>query len=402
MKPNEQPAPEWAYWTLAGMYVLALWALASIAGSAGRFGLSALLWLGWGALTLVIGSNQRDGTSGGGRVLANVAGLIGVVVAVAGGAGSVLPAMFILLGASNMKMRTMKDFHSSSVAILLLVGALIGMSGANWTAWIYLAPFCVLGAAGMCLGHLQELTLRTRHRVLPAIGFSALAMSLGLVLFLVLPRPSNLGFGFLAEGEGGYKAITGQDFPGRLSQMFGHMLTPEFPAGAPELQRAITRAIVKAAAVLASALDRLAGISLLLLTVLLVLTLIAMCLWKARHWRHWIGSAALAWVARSLVKKRPDLSVRYSVEAIEMHLRRKGFKRPPWVSMQAHLLRHFQSSPGQEWASRLLDIHGAARFGRTAGTEVDARQALDLQAFLRELTYVRGERGYGSPAAQGQ
>lgn len=336
-------------------------------------------------------------------------------------------ALLLILSARAVVLSTRRDLYLALTVVFVVSLMVATYWTADWTVWFYLAPAWVFAALALAWEHAAGAALSRWVRGGLTLSFVGLAFLLAMLLFLILPRPAVLGFGFLPPGTdtpnlvkqdgGGQGQQPGEGGrPGNAGgsgsagsdpraggggngwqQMFQRMQRDLNDPHMPEWQRATMRRLTGWGEVLAAALsgelvvgqrrvpgDELPGSSTLqelgevVVQVLErveyvvriwwpALVLLLLLLWLLyRFWarRYQVAAAILLHGAGGLLRLRPRLSMTLSVLALDCCLRQQGHLPARGVSLREQLSMA-DSVPDlpRRWLAYALDLYGEVRFG---------------------------------------
>ena len=120
--------------------------------------------------------------------------------------------MMVIIGARAAVMRTKRDFYFTLISIFV-VSLMVGTHDyADWTIWFYLGPAWVFAGLALAWEHAIGSPISRWTKAGMTLGFMVASVLLAALLFLFLPRPAVLGFGFLPPGT---------DTPGMFSEPAG-------------------------------------------------------------------------------------------------------------------------------------------------------------------------------------
>ena len=400
----------------------------------GSLGGEALAWLVWALLGFGAGvRNARQPPQFGHRQWV-ILGSIGFALAVFPGLIMfnmlrwTCLALMIVIGARAATLRTRRDFYLS-LTVIFVVSFMVGTHGnANWTLWFYLGPAWVFGALALAWENALAARLSRWTTTSLMMGFIMASFLITVVLYLFVPRPEILGFGFLPPGT---------DAPGRFEQSQGSGSGSATPGGGtssgqgasgggyggasngngwadqwdrmiqgmrkslgdkfiPNWQRGLMERLLNGAQAL---LDALTGRSewggggaddsggapqphavyqeqFFNVNWLLLLTLLfgAYLLWSRRY-RFGIGLVMLgAWM---LERHSPAQSMRLSAQGMKWCLTLHGHRRSPGQSVREHWGAATGIAPlASKWLGYAVEIYCEARFGDRSATQ---RQAVNMR-----------------------
>jgi hypothetical protein len=288
-------------------------------------------------------------------------------------------------------------------------------SRANWLLWVYLGPACLFAGLALTMEHVATHVIGVATKLAASAAFMGTVVLLASLLFLWLPRPPFLGFGFLPPPSGDPAPVrlpaagTNARAPG------GDAWAPRSPAppdataaggrqpwrdmidgmradlrdpGIPGWQRDLLERLLDATeslggaeppnerrhgarmassststSALAGSLDRVKLTIHLwsLFAWLAAVVLAALCWWR----RHALAFAALNAAAWALTPVHPLGSMKLSALMMTIGLQRLGSPRSRGQTLREQLARA-RGLPGvaRHWFGESLDLYYAARFGR--------------------------------------
>lgn len=381
----------------------------------GSFGLEGFLWFAWALLGFCAGmAHVRKTDTAAGVIQWNVMGALGLLLAVFPGfvifnlLRWACLVLMVVVGARAAILRTRRDFYLA-LTVIFVVSFMVGTHGnADWTLWFYLGPAWVFGGLALAWEHALGTPLSRWTKLSMTLGFIVASLVLTTALFLFLPRPAILGFGFLppgtdtpgmfqqpADGSGGllgrgHNDSSGTQASGRQGgagtaqqgewgQKWGHMLQGMRAAMGdkfiPQWQRGIMEKLLGAAQ---SVLDALTGSSsgsaeasesftFKVNWLLLLLAMVAAyLLW---HRRYRLGLALALGGAWLLAARFPARSMRLSAQSLKWCLRIKGHKRLPGQSVREYWAGAAGMAPlAQRWLGYAVESYCAMRFGGVSAT----------------------------------
>lgn len=385
----------------------------------GSFGLEGFMWFTWALLGFGAGiANVRKPDGEAGATQWAVMGAVGGLLAVFPGfimfnlLRWVCVVLMVIVGARAAIVRTRRDFYLALV-VIFVVSFMVGTHGnADWTLWFYLGPAWVFGGLALAWEHALGTPLSRWTKLSMTLGFIVASLVLTTALFLFMPRPAILGFGFLPPGtdtpgmfhqpaggsgglqrqggqgasgaQGGGQSGAGTAQQGEWGRKWGHMLQGMRASMSdtfiPEWQRGIMDKLLGGAQALLDALTGSSSINaelsesqdmqqqqaesfsftlnwLLLLLVLLA----AFVLWQRRYR---LGLALSLGGARLLAAHFPAQSMRLSAQSMKWCLRVKGHKRLPGQSVREHWVSATGMAPlARRWLDYAVESYCAMRFG---------------------------------------
>ena len=167
----------------------------------------SVLWLGWALLGFGAGLfNLRRGEHAGRRQW-RAMGLFGGVLALFPGflmypfARWVCLVLLIVMGARAAHMRTRRDLYFTLTVVFTVCFLTTTHYAAEWSLWFYLGPAWLFGALALAWLHAEGVDLPRWTQLSMTTVFVAISFVLAACLFLFVPRPPLLGFGFLPGGD---------------------------------------------------------------------------------------------------------------------------------------------------------------------------------------------------------
>ena len=394
------------------------------------FGVESLLWLVWALLGFGAGALHVHKPGSNGQTLWIVLGTTGFVLALFPGfalyafARWICLALMVIMGARAAMLTTQRDFYLTLTVIFSVSFMVATHSRADWSLWFYLGPAWVAGGLALAWQHASSTRLSRWTRLSMTLGFIGVSLAVTALLFLFMPRPATLGFGFLPPGtdtpgmfsqpagEGGKQSVqaSGGVSGGRASgaglggsstapqgswrQQWGSMLggmrsTLKDPF-IPQWQRGLIESLLDGAQTLLDSLvggsaqppDGVAGegtgsqssfetytITIHWLRWLLFL-LAAYFLWRYRY-RMGLGLAlGGSWL---LAHRFPAQSMRLSAQAMGWCLHAYGHKRQAGQSVREYWGAAATAPLARRWMGQALEIYGETRFGGVAASPKRAR-----------------------------
>lgn len=184
----------------------------------GVLGVEAFLWLVWVAIGFGAGVRNAHQPPQVGHRQWVILGCIGFALALFPGLimFNILRwtclALMIVIGARAATLRTQRDFYLS-LTVIFVVSFMVGTHGnADWTLWFYLGPAWICGALALAWQNALGARLSRWTTMSLTMGFIMVSFLITVVVFLFVPRPQILGFGFLPPGT---------EAPGRFEQSQG-------------------------------------------------------------------------------------------------------------------------------------------------------------------------------------
>lgn len=319
-------------------------------------------------------------------------------------------------------LRTRRDLYFTLTTCFVAATVVAIHSRADWLLWVYLGPACLFAGLALTMEHVASHAVGIVTKFAASVSFIAAVFALASLLFLWLPRPPMLGFGFLpppaeepalakrpggAQGQDSRGDATGQNSPGSpdptgrgdrpwhdmLDRMERDLQDPTVPGW----QRALLGRLVDAAQGLLRALEPSAGpghgarghssqdggsrllalvrvvvrISLAsLLAWLAALALLALAWWQ----RHRLAFMALNAAAWSTTVAHPLSSMKLCARMMAVGLHRLGSPQRPAQPLREQLARTPDLAVMERFRfGEAVDLYYAVRFGRLAATPELAR-----------------------------
>lgn len=408
----------------------------------GKFGFESLLWLVWtglgfGAALFHVGKSSRAAETHW-----KVQGALGMLLALFPGflMFNLLRwaslTLLIVLSARSVVMRTRRDFYMNLTVIFVVSVMVATYMTADWTVWFYLAPAWLFAGLALAWEHAAGTAISRWAKGGLTVAFIGLSFLLAMLLFLLAPRPSTLGFGFLppgtdtpnlvtqeagseGKGEGGDANSRGGRAAGAQGdagtepwqQMFDRMRRDLHDRHMPEWQRQTLQRLTGWGEILAAALTgklvtapgtssagsmeellREAGdycVEKIILPFWPWLLLLLLLLWLIfRLWpqRYGLGAAGLLQAAHLLARWQPMLSMRLSALALSWCLRQQGHGRVGGQSVREHLTAA-ASVPDlpRRWLAYAVDLYCETRFG---GIMATPRRAANMRKAIHGASQI--------------
>lgn len=395
--------------------------------SYGDFAVVAVPWLAATSAGFAAGAAmlRRDGPLG--RAMCALLGIIGGLLAV-------FPTFLIysllrwaalcmlMVGIARAPlMRTHRDLYLTLLTCFVAAAVVAIHSRADWLLWVYLGPACLLAGLALTMQHVAGHAIDAVAKLLAGALFMTSVVVLACLLFLWLPRPPVLGFGFLppataeqglakrpgitqggASGGGSAESKAGETGRGgsgdgstagdgktpwqdMLDRMRGDLQDRNVPAW----QRALLGAALDALGALAASgsaeADATSGgggavalriiaikIKLVWLLALLVATILLALAWWQRLRLAYLALNAAAW---STSRMRPLASMKLCARMMALGLDRLGspFRRALTVREQLTVAPRLE--PMERYRlEEALALYDAARFGTLEATAVHAHE----------------------------
>jgi hypothetical protein len=418
----------------------------------GHFGLEGTLWGLWAFFGFGAGALHALKPQGkGGQVQWAVMGAMGGLLAVFPGflmfnlLRWICLLLMVVMGARAAVMRTRRDFYFT-LMVIFSVSFMAGTHGnADWTLWIYLGPAWAFGALALAWEHAAGNPISRWSKLLMTGGFLTTALLLTALLFLFMPRPSTLGFGFLPPGtdtpgmfttpagrgnqdgnqgggngaggnpSAGSSGASSQPQPGgTLGQwqgMFKDMRSSLNDASIPQWQRNALGAVLGAGDWVLSALGDEPGTEakgsknseldptirvqnfkftaqqlfdwLKALLLVLVLCLLGYWLWRRRYR---VGMVIALNAAQLLARRYPMRSMQLSAWSLKWSLRVHGHPQQAGQSIREYVSTARGLPPlARKWMGYAVEDYCAVRFGGAAATHT---RAIRMQESVRNAYEV--------------
>ncbi|MDZ7919680.1 transglutaminaseTgpA domain-containing protein [Rhodoferax sp.] len=407
----------------------------------GHFGLEGTLWVMWALFGFGAGALHALKPRGtGGQIQWVIMGSVGGLLAVFPGflmfnmLRWVCLLMMVVMGARAAVMRTKRDFYFTLI-VIFSVSFMAGTHGnADWTLWIYLGPAWAFGALALAWEHAAGNPVSRWIKLWMTGGFLSTALLLTALLFLFMPRPSTLGFGFLPPGtdtpgifttpagggnqdggQGGGNGAGGNDSAGapdasgqpqpggtleRWQGMLKEMRSSLKDASIPQWQRNALGAVLGASEWVLSALGDEPGRGakgpknsdtdptiqvqkfkltaqqlfdwLMALLLALVLCLLGYWLWRRRYR---VGMVITLSMARLLARRYPLRSMQLSAWSLKWCLRTHGHHMLAGQSIREYVISASEMPPlAKKWLRHAMEDYCAVRFGGAPATYVRANR----------------------------
>lgn len=329
----------------------------------------------------------------------------------------VLCLMFTAVARAAL-MRTRKDLYLSLAICFVCTSVIAIHVRADWTLWVYLGPAWVFAGLALTFEYVAARNVPRWLQVLSSVGFVGTVGVLALALFLALPRPPLLGFGFLPPGSNdpalapspvrkggetgqgsgsggvGSRGDSSAESHGSWPQMIQRMRPATQDPHMPAWQRDLLGALLDAMAALTPRdaadgdSDGLAGAAVKRQKVVLqiklwwiaLLLFVALLAWWAWRRRYVIALNTLSPVAWVLIPISPLRSMRVSARMIEYCLVYTDRPRPTALTLRERLaLAHNLPNLSSQCFDVAVASYYTARFGRTeASASSAARMRLEV------------------------
>lgn len=444
MKPTANDSPAQAEQALtsravpllAGCSYLAVgWAFAYLDRAYGGFFFESVLWLLWALAGFGAGVFHLGRGETAGQIHWKAQGVLGMTLAVFPGL-LIFPfvrwvglVVLIVLGARAAIMKTRRDFYLSMMGVFVVSLLVATHLRADWTLWTYLGPAWLFAALALAWEHASGVALGRGIKAGMTLGFVAAALLLAATLFLFLPRPQGLGFGFLPPGTDapglfqqapGNSAGDGARADGGMSsggdsgasqapgqawkRMFGQMRQDLKDPRMPQWQRALLERLLGWGE---ATVERLTvevewrelwrvTISIpwrLLWALALLLVFLAVLRYWAWPRRFGLGAWLALWAAGRFEAWRPMLSLRCSALAMNWCLRHHGHPRAAGCSVREHVaLAATLPALARHWLNQAVGLYCRTRFGGAPATlDAASRMRQAVQGAAHVLSGVMPE-----------
>lgn len=406
--------------------------------SYGFFRAESLFWVTWGTLGFSAGAYCLGRDPATGKTLSIVLGLIAVVLAI-------FPAFFmytllrwvsvllmLVMAARAPMMRTRRDLYLCLTVCFTVSFMVATHSMANWTLWIYLGPAWVFAGLALTWEYASSRAIGNWTKLGMSLGFIAISTLVALALFLFLPRPPVLGFGFIPPGAdapgllsqpaggvlgqgkesgkspgaqpgnaSGGTTASGQGGAGSWREQWQGMLEKMRPGSRdptmPQWQRDVLGKLLDWAQTLAGEADaeiqavqmERQSLSSWLWALLMALLALALA-WLAHRHRYWLGVELAQMAAQLLAAHHPLLAMRLSARAMTWCLKDAGHSARPGESVREYVAAMPATMPqlSRRWFGYAVSVYCETRFGKAPATPARARQM--HQAINAATELVRG------------
>jgi len=171
------------------------------------FSVLCTLWLVWAVLGFGAGVLNQRRAEGAGRRQWWAMGLFGGMLALFPGflmypfARWVCLVLLIVMGARAARMRTRRDLYLTLTVIFTVCFLTTTHYAADWSLWFYLGPAWLFAGLALAWLHADGVDISRWAKLSMTAGFVAVSFVIAACMFLFLPRPPVLGFGFLPGGD---------------------------------------------------------------------------------------------------------------------------------------------------------------------------------------------------------
>jgi len=305
-------------------------------------------------------------------------------------------------------MRSRKDLYLCLAICFVAACATATAGGADWTMWTYIGPAWIFAGLALTIDYVAGRRLPLWIQMTTSVGFVAVVGIAALVLFLWLPRPPTLGFGFMptsgadqsppieaGKGGGGAgsepgNAQTPSRAPSEWQQMIDRMRQTTRDPNMPAWQRRMLGTLLDGMSALgpdaaeessegtsgSHALETIAQWSLhLSLWWFVMLLCAALAVWWLRRRRYAVALKTLSVIAWALAWMSPQLSMRLSARMIEYCLAWTDRSRPAALTLRERLSEADDlPKTARRWFDEAVTTYYAARFGRDPSTHASSEQ----------------------------
>jgi hypothetical protein len=407
----------WAFWYLDRSY--------------GDFGPAGTLWFVATVLGFATGALNLHRGGPAGRIVCALLGALLALIAIYPGyvlysllRWLALCLMFATVARAAL-MRTRRDLYFALLACFVCSSVAAIHHRADWTLWVYLGPAWLCAGLALTVEYVASHAVGAWTKTGASLAFVGATAALAAALFLFLPRPATLGFGFLPPGadvpaltqsRGGGSAGEGRRGgigssgdaaaaapDGLASSSWQRMIDAMRQSLAdphmPRWQRALLQRGLDGAAAVAGLAEGV-GIAVRYIRIELprippwvwaVSLLACLALHAAWQRRHLLALQALGLPAWLLQRLHPAWSMRLSAWMLGHALTQAG-AGPCRQRTLRERLQHTHGVPplGRRWCDEALDLYYAMRFGRAVASPARAGamrsavlDAVDLLAAAR-------------------
>ncbi len=411
----------------------------------GFFSVESMFWVVWGSLGFAAGAHALDRSAEAGKAFSLILSLVAALLAM-------FPAFFmypllrwvgvvlmLVVAARGPIMRTRRDLYLCLTVCFAVSFMVATHSMANWTLWLYLGPAWVFAGLALAWEYASSRAIGNWTKLGMSLGFIAMSTLMALVLFLFVPRPPVLGFGFIppaadapglfdqpaggtpgtgkepgkstgsgpgnaagaanAPGAGADAGWRGQ-WQGMLEKMRPGSRDPTMPKWQRDLlgklldwTQALSGAPIEQssdAATGSAEAERTQQWNLWSWLGMVLMTLLALALaWLAYRHRYWLGIELMHFGAWSLAAHLPLLSMRMSAKAMKWCLMNAGHAGKPGQSVREYLATApAMPQLSRRWFGYAVDLYCETRFGPVSATP--ARASNMQRAVSAATQLVRG------------
>lgn len=391
----------WAFWYLDRGY--------------GDFGPAGTLWFVATLLGFATGALNLHRGGPAGRVVCALLGAVLALIAIYPGfvlysllRWLALCLMFATVARAAL-MRTRRDLYFGLLACFVCSAVAATHYRADWTLWVYLGPAWLCAGLALTVEYVASHPVGAWTKTGASIAFVGATALLALALFLFMPRPATLGFGFLPPGadapalaqsrgggsagdgrHGGGSGASGGSAAGAAGghasssswqRMIDAMRQSLADPHMPQWQRGLLQRGLDGASAAGGLVEGLTAIVRYVVIALprippwlwAVLLLAALALHALWQRRHALALQALGLPAWLLQRVHPAWSMRLSAWMLGHALTQAGARPGHQRTLRERLLRANDVPPlGRRWLDDALDLYYATRFGRAAASPATA------------------------------
>lgn len=315
-------------------------------------------------------------------------------------------------------MSSRKDLYLCLTICFVVTCTTINPMRADWTLWVYLGPALLFAGLALTVEYVAARAVPGWIQVLSSAGFVIAVGAVALVLFLWLPRPPGLGFGFLptggavngpvgqTEGRLGDRSGTpGASHPlerGAWAQMIDGMRSALNDTEMPTWQRNLLGTLLDAlasppASATAGASPVPAERQVVTLSIpywwfaaLLLALLLAAMAWRRRHA---IALGTLSGLSRLVVPVHAGWGMRLCAMMIECCLAWADRPRPRHLTLRERVALAQPLPPtSRHWLDDAVTTYYRGRFGLRPPTPEDAARVRLLVLDAAELALAHRQR----------
>jgi uncharacterized membrane protein YgcG len=169
----------------------------------GYFKVESIFWVGWAGTAFLVGSVTLGSKGESGKNLAFILTAIAALLAI-------LPAFFmyelarwicvvllLVISARAPMMHTRRDLYLCLTTCFSVSFMAATHHRADWTLWLYMGPAWIFAGLALTWDYAADKSIGHGTRLGMNLGFVGITAGLALLLFLFVPRPPVLGFGFI-------------------------------------------------------------------------------------------------------------------------------------------------------------------------------------------------------------
>lgn len=410
----------------------------------GFFLTESVFWVAWTALGFTAGACTQGRGATGGQNFSLVLTAIAVLLAI-------FPAFFmytllrwicvmllLVMAARAPVMHSRRDLYLCLTACFAVSFMAATHGAADWTLWLYLGPAWIFAGLALTWDYASSKAINHGMRLGMNLGFVAITAVIAAAMFLVMPRPPLLGFGFIppaadapglfdrpagrtpdgdnkkpgssagagnssgaADAAGGNSGTSTDDsWHGQWQGMLQKMRPALKDPAMPQWQKGLLEKLLNGAEALGEILNwpadatpldgrssqaRLLNAVNCLAAVLLALLALALA-WLIYRRRYWLGIELMHFGAWTLATPCPLLSMRMSAQAMKFCLTDAGHQGKPGQSVREYLRAAPQMPQlARRWFGYAVDLYCETRFGAVQATPTRAgtmRQAVSAATQL--------------------